>query len=401
MRRDAVIVAVARTPIGKAYRGVFNNAQPQALAGHAIRHAVTRAGVAPEEVSDVILGAAMQVGPTGGNVSRQSALAAGLPISVPGMCVDRACSSGVIAVALASRQIETEGQEIIVAGGVESVSLVREHYVSAPRARDPELQERVPAIYMSMLETAEIVAKRYGVGRAAQDEFAFTSQQRAARAQAQGRFDDEIVPFDATMLRRDKESDVVVATPVRIERDEGIRPETTCEALAQLSVVLSGGQQMRRGATVTAGNSSQLSDGAAALVVMEAQAAAVRGLTPLGACRGIAVAGCDPAEMGIGPVVAIPKLLKRFDLSIDDVDLWELNEAFASQVIYCRDRLGIAPDKMNVNGGAIAIGHPYGMSGARMAGHLLIEGRRRRARWGVVSMCVAGGMGVAGLFEIF
>lgn len=401
MSRQAVIVSVARTPIGKAYRGAFNNTQAQTLGGHAIAAAVARSGVAPEEIEDVIMGAAMQVGSTGGNVARQSLLRAGLPVTVPGMAIDRACSSGLMAVATAAKQIVFDGMSIAIGGGVESESLVRKYYVNAPRARDPELTRRIPEVYIAMLETAEIVAEKYRISREAQDEFALQSQQRTAAAQTGGRYDAEIVPVSTIKTVTDKATGDVLEVEVRLSHDESNRPQTTISDLANLKPVFEGGLRLKQGYSVTAGNSSQLSDGAAALVLMEAKEAERRNLQPLGAYHGMAVAGCDPAEMGIGPVFAVPKLLARHGLTVDDIDLWELNEAFASQALYCRDKLGIPNDRLNVDGGAISIGHPYGVSGARMTGHILIEGKRRGARWGVVTMCVGGGMGAAGLFEIF
>ncbi|MBX3579502.1 MAG: acetyl-CoA C-acyltransferase [Rhizobiaceae bacterium] len=399
--RQAVIVSTARTPIGRAFRGAFNNTQAQALGGHVIAAAVARSGIEPAEVDDVIMGAAMQVGSTGGNIARQSALRAGLPVSVPGMSIDRACSSGLMAIATAAKQIVDDGMTVAIGGGVESISLVRKDYSDASRKQDPALVERMPELYMSMLETAEIVAERYGVSREAQDEFSLLSQQRIAAAQAEGRLAEEIVPVETVMTVTDKATGETTRRPVTIDRDEGNRPQTTLADLAALKPVFENGQQIKTGRFVTAGNASQLSDGASAMVLMETAEAERRGLKPLGAWRGMAVAGCDPAEMGIGPVFAVPKLLDRHGLTVDDIDLWELNEAFASQAVYCRDRLGIDPAKLNVDGGAIAIGHPYGMSGARMAGHILIEGKRLGARWGVVTMCIASGMGAAGLFEIF
>jgi acetyl-CoA C-acetyltransferase len=399
--REAVIVSIARTPIGKAYRGAFNNTQGQALAAHAIEHAVARARIDGAEVEDVILGCALQQGSTGTNVARQSLLRAGLPAHVPGMTLDRQCSSGLMAIATAAKQIVEDGMQIAVAGGVESISLVQNDKLNRFRATDPYLVERMPQIYMTMIETAEIVAERFGVTREAQDEYALQSQQRTAQAQAEGRHDAEIVPLSATMLILDKETGATSEKPVTLKLDEGNRPGTTLADLQKLKPVFKDGQRIREGRHITPGNASQLSDGAAALVLMEAKEAERRGLTPLGAYRGMAVAGCAPEEMGIGPVFAVPKLLQKQGKKMSDIDLWELNEAFASQVLYCRDKLGIPNDLLNVSGGAISIGHPYGMSGARMTGHLLIEGKRRNAKFGVVTMCVGGGMGAAGLFEIF
>ncbi len=399
--REAVIVSVARTPIGKAYRGAFNDTSGQQLAAHAISAAVSRAGVEPGEVEDVILGCALQQGSTGGNVARQAALRAELPVTVPGTTIDRQCSSGLMAVAAAAHQIVLEGMETVVAGGVESISLVQNDHMNGYRAQDAWLVERIPQIYMSMIETAEVVAERYGVSREAQDAYALQSQQRTARAQLEGRYDAEIVPLTALQLVKDSSTGETSTREVTLSKDEGNRPSTTAEDLARLKPVLVNGQRVSEGRHVTAGNASQLSDGAAAVVMMEASEASRRGLTPLGALRGIAVAGCDPDEMGIGPVFAVPKLLKRHGLTVDDIDIWELNEAFAAQVLPCRDRLGIPDDRLNVSGGAISIGHPYGMTGARTTGHVLLEGRRRGARYGVVTMCVGGGMGAAGLFEIF
>lgn len=391
--KDAVIVSTARTPIGKAYRGAFNNTEAPTLAAHAIREAVARSGVDPAEVDDVIMGCAMQQGSSGTNVARQALLAAGLPVSVAGMTIDRQCSSGMMAIATAAKQVLEDNMPVVVGGGVESISLVQNEHYNKFRAKDPNVIAAAPDIYMSMLETAEVVSKRYSISREYQDEYALQSQQRTAAAQEVGAFSDELVSVTTTKGVQDKETKEISFTEVTLDRDEGNRPDTSAEGLAALKTVFEGG-------VITAGNASQLSDGASAAIVMDSRLAEKRNLEPLGIYRGIAVAGTEPDEMGIGPVFAVPKLLERFGLGMDDVGLWELNEAFAVQVLYCRDRLGIPNELLNVNGGSISIGHPYGMSGARMVGHALIEGKRRNAKFVVCTMCIGGGMGAAGLFEV-
>ena len=398
--KEAVIVSTARTPIGKAFRGAFNDTQAQEMAGHAIAEAVKRSKVSKEEIDDVIIGAAGQQGSQQGNIARQSLLRAGLPVSVAGMSLDRQCASGMMAIATAAKEITEDGMTITVGGGVESVSLVRNENFRMDRARDPWLEENIPSLYMTMIETAENVAKRYGISREAQDEYSLQSQMRTAKAQQNGYMDKEIVPLKSTMKYKDKETGEISSHDVCIEKDEGNRPSTTLEGLSALKPVFKDGIYLKEGEYITAGNASQLSDGASASVLMEAREAEKRNISPLGAYRGIAVAGCAPDEMGIGPIYAVPKLLKKHGLKMDDIDLWELNEAFASQVIYCRDKLGIPNELLNVNGGGISIGHPFGMSGARLVGHALIEGKRRNAKYVVCTMCIGGGMGAAGLFEV-
>jgi acetyl-CoA C-acetyltransferase len=399
--REAVIVSTARTPIGKANRGAFNDTQAQALGAHAIKHAVERAGVDPSDIDDVVMGCALQQGSQGFNTARQAALKAGLPETVAGQTIDRQCSSGLMAIATAAKQIIVDGMEVTVGGGVESISLVQNKHMNSYRTADPQLLAETPGLYIPMIETAELVAERYGVSRERQDEYALQSQERTAQAQEEGRFENEIVPMTVTMKLVNKETGETTDQEVTLSKDEGNRPSTTLESLQKLGPVWKSGSFVPEGKYITAGNASQLSDGAAAVVLMSRDEADRRGVTPLGAYRGMAVAGCKPEEMGIGPVYAVPKLLKQAGLSVDDIGIWELNEAFASQVLYCRDTLGIPNDRLNVSGGAISIGHPYGMTGARCTAHVLHEGKRRGAKWGVVTMCVGGGMGAAGLFEIF
>ncbi|MFN0024829.1 MAG: acetyl-CoA C-acyltransferase [Parvularculaceae bacterium] len=396
--REAIIVSTARTPIGKAYRGAFNATGAPELGAHAIRHAAMRAKVDPAEIEDVVMGCAIQQGTAFQNVARQSALRAGFSIGVSGMSLDRQCASGMMAIATAAKQVIVDNMQVAIGGGVESISTnqTTDMFVRT----DKWLLANMPETFMQMIETAEIVGERYKISRDAQDEYSLQSQQRTYAAQLAGKFDDEIVPLASVMAMTDKTTGATSEHNVTIEKDEGNRPETTLEALKGLKPVFKGGQKVTEGKHITAGNASQLSDGASAAVVMEAKEAARRGLTPLGIYRGMAVAGTHPDEMGIGPVYAVPKLLQKFGLKVSDIGLWELNEAFAVQVLYSRDKLGIPNELLNVNGGAISIGHPYGMSGARMVGHALIEGKRRKAKYVVCTMCVGGGMGAAGLFEV-
>ncbi len=391
---EAVIVSTARTPIGKAYKGALNNTEGATLLGHAISSALSRAKLEGAEVEDVVMGCAMQQGTTGTNIARKALLRAGLPVSVAGTTIDRQCASGLQAIALAARSVIFDGVEVAIGGGGESISLVQNNQFNSFHAVDPELLAMKGDAYIAMLDTAEVVAKRYGISRERQDEYSLESQRRTAAAQQAGRFNDELAPIKTAMAITDKATGAVSYQQVTLSADEGPRPDTTAEGLANVKPAKGPGF------TVTGGNASQLSDGASAAVIMSDELAAQKGLKPLGIFRGFVSAGCEPDEMGVGPVYAVPRLLKRHGLKVDDIDLWELNEAFAVQVIHCRDKLGIDPEKLNVNGGSIAVGHPYGMTGARLTGHALIEGRRRKAKYAVVTMCIGGGMGAAGLIEI-
>jgi acetyl-CoA C-acetyltransferase len=398
--KQAVIVSTARTALAKSVRGGFNQTHGAVMGGHAVKHAIAKAGIDPSEVEDVYMGCGMPEGATGNNIARESAIWAGCPVSTAGVTINRYCSSGLQAIAMAAQQIMTDGTDIAIGSGVESISLVQMGGINLSHFTEEHLLKVKPALWMSMIETAEIVAERYGISRERQDEYALESQKRTAAAQVAGKFNDEIVPLTTRMKKIDKASGAESMVEVTVAKDESNRPDTTLEGLAALKPVHMGGQQVAQGKYITAGNASQFADGASACVVMSEDMAAKKGLKPLVIFKGFAVAGVEPEEMGIGPALAVPRLLKRHGLTANDIDVWELNEAFACQVLYCMDKIGIPHDKLNVDGGSISIGHPYGMSGARMTGHLLIEGRRRKAKYGVVTMCIGGGMGAAGLFEI-
>ncbi|MEY4707432.1 MAG: hypothetical protein RJB58_1155 [Pseudomonadota bacterium] len=398
--KQAVIISTARTGLAKSVRGGFNQTHGAVMGGHAVKHAIARAGITPDEVEDVYMGCGFPEGATGNNIARESAVWAECPVSTAGVTINRYCSSGLNAIAMAAQQIMTDGTDVAVGAGVESISLVQMGGINLKHFTEEHLLGTHPALWMTMIETAEIVAERYGISRERQDQYALQSQQRTAAAQASGKYADEIVPLATKMKKVDKASDAESMVDVTVTHDECNRPDTTLEGLAALRPVHAGGQQVAQGKYITAGNASQFADGASACVVMSGDAAAKKGVRPLGIFRGFAVAGVEPDEMGVGPVIAVPRLLSRHGLKVSDIDLWELNEAFASQTLYCMDKLGLDPEKTNVNGGAISIGHPYGMTGARLTGHLLLEGRRRGAKYSVVTMCIGGGMGAAGLFEI-
>jgi len=393
--REAVIVSTARTPIGRAFRGSFNDTKSPTLMGHAIQHAVAKTGLESDIFEDVVVGSVLNVGTAGGNIARMASFAAGLPVTVPGQTIDRQCSSGLMAIATAAKQITFDGMEAVIAGGQENITAVQNPYFEwVGKEFDPNVVKHVKAAYMPMLQTAEYVAKKYGVSREQQDAYSFESQMRTARAQQNGIFDDEIVAIQTTMKVQNKETGELSFKDILLHQDEGNRADTTLAGLSSLKPVIEGG-------VITGGNASQLSDGASACVIVEAKLAEREGLQPLGVYRGMAVSGCAPEEMGIGPIYAIPKLLKQHGLKIDDIGVWELNEAFACQVLYCRDHLDIDPEKYNINGGSISIGHPYGMTGSRLVGHALLEAKRRKEKYAVVSMCIGGGMGAAALFEVY